>query len=252
MATPVKPQKPTPDFPLFPHANGRWAKKIKGQTKYFGPWADPEGALARYHGSTSEKIASSERKAKPSETFPLFKHASGQWAKKVRQKLEYFGTEKDAALARWNAEKDDLLAGRKPVVVVAETGLTIKQLCNKFLNRKRRQVECGELDGKTFSDYEAICEKIVGRDEVVGIFRGDRLVIDLKPADFETLRSKLAKGVNGKVLSPVTLGNFVNRARVLFNYAFDNDLIDRPVKYGKAFSKPAFAGPSDMRCSSFT
>lgn len=242
---PAKPQKPTPDFPLFPHASGRWAKKIKGQTKYFGPWADPEGALARYHGSTEEKIASSERKAKPSATFPLFLHASGQWAKKVRQKLEYFGTDKDAALARWNAEKDDLLAGRKPATApVSDAGLTIKQLCNKFLNSKRRQLESGELDGKTFAGYEAICEKIIGRDKadgkdkVVGILQGDQLVVDLKPIDFEHLRSKLAKGVNDKVLSPVTVGNFVNRARVLFNYAFDNDLIDRPVKYGKAFSKP--------------
>src|SRR5262245_40836871 len=44
----VKPEKPYPDFPLFPHDTGRWAKKVRGQLKYFGPWEDPTAALNKW------------------------------------------------------------------------------------------------------------------------------------------------------------------------------------------------------------
>ena len=46
--TTLRPEKPYAEFPLFPHATGRWAKKIRGKFHYFGPSRDPHGALRRY------------------------------------------------------------------------------------------------------------------------------------------------------------------------------------------------------------
>jgi hypothetical protein len=36
-----RPAKPRPDFALFAHATGSWAKKVNGKLLYFGPWNDP-------------------------------------------------------------------------------------------------------------------------------------------------------------------------------------------------------------------
>jgi integrase len=44
----TKPPKPYPDYPLTAHPAGYWCKKVRGKIHYFGPWADPDGALAKY------------------------------------------------------------------------------------------------------------------------------------------------------------------------------------------------------------
>jgi integrase len=44
---PAVVRKPRPDFPLFPHQSGRWAKKVRGKLCYFGKTADdPAGQRA--------------------------------------------------------------------------------------------------------------------------------------------------------------------------------------------------------------
>lgn len=168
---------------------------------------------------------------KPKPGFPLFKHRSGRWCKKVRQKQVYFGSiAKDpdgtAALNLWLDQKDDLLAGRTPRV--KGDGLDVRGLVNAFLTSKENLVKSGELTARTFADYHSTCERIVTA------FGKYRLVTDLASDDFEALRASL-----GKTWGPVAVGNEINRVRVVFKYAYDSGLIDRPVRYGPGFKRPS-------------
>jgi hypothetical protein len=41
-----KPPKPYTSFPLTPHGNGQWCKRIRGEIRFFGVWEDTDTALA--------------------------------------------------------------------------------------------------------------------------------------------------------------------------------------------------------------
>lgn len=168
-----KPAKPYADFPLFPHATGRWAKKIRGKMCYFGPWDDPQAALNRYV-----------------------------------------------------SQRDDLYAGRTPRTQLE--GMTVRELCNRYLTSKQQLRDSGEIVGRTFNDYFSVCE------QVLGSINGSRIVADLTPLDFEPLRAKLTK-----TLGTVALGNAIQRVRMVFKYAYDQGFIERPIRYGQTFRKPS-------------
>ena len=123
-------------------------------------------------------------------------------------------------------QKDDLHAGRTPRVPAE--GLTIQDLLNRFLTGKRHLVDTGEITKRTFLDYHATCKRI---GDAFGL---DRLVDDLAIKDFEHLHRSLAK-----TRGPVALGNEIQRVRVVFKYAYDAGLIDRPVRYGPTFKRPS-------------
>jgi integrase len=173
-ATVKRPPKPHPDFPLFPHASGRWAKKVRGAFAYFGRWEDdPKG---------------------------------------------------EVAINLWLDQKDALLAGRKPRANAG--GATVRDLVNALLNAKRRLVDTSELTPRRWSDLFTVCQKLVE------VFGKGRLVDDLQADDFETLRSAFAK-THGLATLDVDL----TRVRAVFNWGVGKHLIaDR--NYSKLIVRP--------------
>src|SRR5262245_19831955 len=95
---------------------------------------------------TKQKTKSKDgRPDKPRPDFPLYAHKTKRWAKKIRGKTVFFGTWDDpqAALEKYLDQKDDLLAGRKPVD--QDRVFTVEALVNKFLAFKKGRADSGEL-----------------------------------------------------------------------------------------------------------
>lgn len=160
--------------------------------------------------------------------FPLWLHkATGQWGKKIRGHKRYFGTNKDEALERYMWDKPYREAGREPPPFRSDQSkLTIKKLGDTFLTHKRHQVQIGELTQTSFNDYQETCQRLADN-------LGKTTVVEsLQPEDLLKYRHTLAKS-----WGPNTLGNEINRCRVVLRFAFENGLIDRPIRFGE-FKRP--------------
>ena len=79
--------------------------------------------------------------------------------RKIRQRVHYFGRDKDAALDEWLRVKDDLLAGRERPL--KGNGLTVGELCNRFLTTKQHLLDTRELTPRTWHSYYQSCAKLV-------------------------------------------------------------------------------------------
>jgi hypothetical protein len=154
-----------------------------------------------------------QRPKKPYPDFPLSPHPSGMWQKKIRGKIHYFGRwaktvggklvriEGDGwreALEAYRAVADVLHAGRTPRTKT--DGLTLAELCNRFLTAKLHKRNSGEPGLRMFADYREIT------DLLVSAFGKTRLVSDSAADDFETLRATMAER-----WGPVRLGNSIIR-----------------------------------------
>jgi integrase len=168
-----KPPKPYPEYPLYAHAAGVWAKKIRGRVHYFGKWDDPDGALKKY--------------------------------------LD---------------QKDALHAGRTPRL--DPEAFTVKDLANAFLNHKQTLVDAGELSPLTWADYKRVA------DELIGHLGKTRLIAGLDGDDFAALRTKMAKK-----WGPHRLKKSVQYVCSVFKYAYDAGLLDRPMRFGPGFKRPS-------------
>lgn len=182
----ARPKKPFPKFPLYAHANGKWAKKINGHFEYFGRWGKIEGGV-------------------------MVRLPGDGWKE---------------ALDLYNAQAEDLHAGRKPRAVKPGAA-TIGDLRDSFLTAKTNALEAGKIQRRTYFEYKATMLMMIEQ------FGEKRLLDDIRVVDF----AGLLKVIDDR-WGIVRRGNEVQKVRTIFKYAFDAELVDKPTRFGPDFKKP--------------
>jgi integrase len=176
----------------------------------------------------STRATGPSKPSKPYPDFPLTAHPAGYWCKKIKGKIYYFGpwSDPDGALRKYLEQRDSLQAGVGPRPDPA--ALTVKDAANAFLNAKQEAVDNGELSPATFLSYHQAAKYLtdsLGKRTLVG---------DLRPSHFAALRNQLAQRYG-----PHRIKLLLICVRAVFKYAYDSELIDRPLRFG-----PGFKGPS--------
>ena len=175
--------------------------------------------------STRGRSAAKSPAKKPA--FPLWLHShTGQWCKKIRGHRRYFGTDRDKALAEYLRVKDDLQAGRIPPPVGCDR-VTLLYVVNAYLTHQRHKVQTGELAERSFADYHRTCELLLAH------LGKTTAVESIGPAELLAYRRKLAE-----TRQATSLGNEVNRARIVLRFAFANGLTNTPIRFGE-FKRPS-------------
>ncbi len=178
--------------------------------------------------------ASDTKPSKPYAEFPLTAHQNGQWCKKIKGKVWFFGvwTEPDTALRKYLDEVDEIQAGRDPrktvVVRLSSTELTVSDLCNMFLERQEARVTSGEMTSRHFGDCLKSCRRIVKH---FGTFHRAHA---MGAADFKSYRNAFPTTWGSAMIS-----GEIQRIRSAFKWAFESDLIPTMPNFGPDFRKPS-------------
>ena len=89
----------------------------------------------------SKTISNSKKRKTRSDKFPLTLHPTGQYCKKIKGKLYYFGTDKREALQRYPEDAVFLHSGKGQKSNIINGNVSIKTICNLYIDHQNSRVQ---------------------------------------------------------------------------------------------------------------
>jgi integrase len=150
-----------------------------------------------------------------SDKFPLTLHKTGQFCKKIKGKIYYFGNDKKLALQRYLEQSTVLHSGECLPPVDKSGGISIKYLCNLYLEHQQSRAAIGQIKLRHICD-----QKILLRDFVSSVGQSQS-INNISTMDIQHYVSMLI----GKKKSANTINSRIAAIKAMYNWAMDNEVI---------------------------
>jgi hypothetical protein len=123
------------------------------------------------------------RRKTRSDKFPLTLHPTGQFCKKIKSKLYYFGSDKKLALQRYLEQAAYLHSGKAVPPDKDAENVSIRHLCNLYLEYLHTKALVGQIKMSHLYDQTILLRDFVrfvspNRTEVVPVIVGIHAVGD--------------------------------------------------------------------------
>jgi integrase len=152
-----------------------------------------------------------------SDKFPLTLHPTGQYCKKVKGKMYYFGSDKKQALEKYLDQATYLhgcqnnLQQQKPI----SDNMTLKQLCDMYLKYQYSKLQANDL---TASHHN---EQIGSINKLMAFLGQDININNISTLDLQNYKRRIQKSQ----VSVCRLNLHISIMKALFHWARKNDVL---------------------------
>lgn len=160
-------------------------------------------------------MKTSKRKTR-SDKFPLTLYRTGQYCKKIKGKVHYFGRDKQQALQRYLDQATYLHGSQDSTQTATNGNMTLKKLCDLYLQYQHSKVTAGDLTPKHYNDQISSLGKLM-------YFVGQgRKVESISTLDLQNYKRKLQKSY----CSAHRLNLHISIMKAMFHWARKNDITE--------------------------
>ena len=151
-----------------------------------------------------------------SDKFPLTLHPTGQYCKKIKGKLYYFGSDKQKALESYLQQASCLHSGLPPVINDKHS-VSLKVLANQYLDHQESRVQSNEIKQRQLYDQTRLLKHFV---KYIG---PNTSVTQITTIDIQNYRKKLIKDHK----SANTINNYISAIKAMYNWSQENELLQK-------------------------